>query len=1025
MAWRPSTATVTVVTIAVALVGNLATNSVSVDKEWTWWSTAVWSAVAVLSVVAVGVEIRRQRIGERPVVPGSGPDLHAVADRLAAVVRKQWRDEITRRSLNDPYPLPVGWEPAPAGLVADWADITRLATRGAGWPRVGTATSWAGSADDLAGHDDALVDVWRKVPTGRLVVLGDPGAGKTMLLARFVVDLLGATTRTPGDPVPVLVSIASWNPREKHLRDWLAERLAIDHPALDHEDATGRSLFKALLDENLIFMVLDGLDEVPEALRGLALADINKALAGGQPLLISSRTDAYRAATRPTGGAEITLTGAAGVHLLPLDSDDVLAYLRSSAGGPVGERRWSRVAESVRAGGVLADVLVTPLMATLARTVYNAAPGGAVGGLPHPDRLLTLPDRTSVEQHLFDGFIPAAYRGHATRRSRWRAEDAVKWLRYLAHHLEHDRRGSPNLTWWHLHLRTAPRKPSSTFAIAVCAALAVVAGLAAGALYSAAYSPGVLWHLAPVVITSVVLVFGTVLWLTGRFGAAVASGIVVAISSGLAIDLGGDLLAHQSFTQPTLLIGVGIAAGLVYPLRPDPPTTRKAGVVTAGATLVVCLALYLIPMTFPLALLKAFIDSVLTGLLVLVVTTLAKGHDERPIRFSALGPLLLVAVTLIALGVWTSLTEPSTVASTLFWLGAKQGVSVMVIVVVLILIGKASGPHRPPSGVRPATAGVVIVAVAAGQTTATGDLADGLVAAVSTGLVLVLVLVPFRRGPAGWRVGTPTDLRDWLTTPKLAGLGFGFVHGVYYFPLYGLAVGLAVALAVELVTRHLAPGNPAQGLRLTRRGFVLGTVVCVVLSVLLVTRGLALADAGLMGAIVGLAVGLAYGMDAPHRITPVRSPRQVLAGDRTAFLVSTAAITIAATVAVGFVAGMGRDFHLASALIGGLLYGTTTGALVAFSRTQWLHYTVNRLTLAARGHLPWALMTFLADAHTVHGVLRQDGASYQFRHIDLQRRLAATHRSAATTARSEVQPTTRAVRRRPQDSGEPLRRSGR
>jgi hypothetical protein len=36
--------------------------------------------------------------------------------------------------------------------------------------------------------------------------------------------------------------------------------------------------------------------------------------------------------------------------------------------------------------------------------------------------------------------------------------------------------------------------------------------------------------------------------------------------------------------------------------------------------------------------------------------------------------------------------------------------------------------------------------------------------------------------------------------------------------------------------------------------------------------------------------------------------------------------------------------------------------------------------------LPWRLMAFLADAHR-RGVLRQVGSVYQFRHIELQRRL--------------------------------------
>ncbi|WP_157845193.1 MULTISPECIES: hypothetical protein [Pseudofrankia] len=49
---------------------------------------------------------------------------------------------------------------------------------------------------------------------------------------------------------------------------------------------------------------------------------------------------------------------------------------------------------------------------------------------------------------------------------------------------------------------------------------------------------------------------------------------------------------------------------------------------------------------------------------------------------------------------------------------------------------------------------------------------------------------------------------------------------------------------------------------------------------------------------------------------------------------------------------------------------------------------LTRAWLAARGRLPRDLMAFLADAHENRGVLRQAGAAYQFRHVELQRRLA-------------------------------------
>jgi predicted NACHT family NTPase len=45
----------------------------------------------------------------------------------------------------------------------------------------------------------------------RLVVLGEPGAGKSMLLLRLTLDMLAR--RHVDDPVPVLLPIARWDPQ--------------------------------------------------------------------------------------------------------------------------------------------------------------------------------------------------------------------------------------------------------------------------------------------------------------------------------------------------------------------------------------------------------------------------------------------------------------------------------------------------------------------------------------------------------------------------------------------------------------------------------------------------------------------------------------------------------------------------------------------------------------------------------------------------------------------------------------------
>ncbi|WP_143064660.1 hypothetical protein [Streptomyces colonosanans] len=100
----------------------------------------------------------------------------------------------------------------------------------------------------------------------------------------------------------------------------------------------------------------------------------------------------------------------------------------------------------------------------------------------------------------------------------------------------------------------------------------------------------------------------------------------------------------------------------------------------------------------------------------------------------------------------------------------------------------------------------------------------------------------------------------------------------------------------------------------------------------------------------------------------------------------------------GLVPGPGLGLGLANALTlaivftfglpFGLASGLLVGLLVGLVRSVWMEFLVARIVLAVLGRVPWRFMSFLADAHERRGVLRQVGAVYQFRHLDLQRHLA-------------------------------------
>jgi predicted NACHT family NTPase len=163
-------------------------------------------------------------------------------------------------------------------------------------------------------------------------VLGEPGAGKTILMMRLVLDLLAQRVR--GSPVPVLVSAASWDPTTQDLHGWLAGQLIITYTALAvpaQLDAAAPSRIRALLGEGLILPIVDGLDEIPDAMRGPAIARINDAMRAGERLVVTCRSAPYRDAIQPAGGPHITLRGDTGVKLCTLDADAIERNLIADA----------------------------------------------------------------------------------------------------------------------------------------------------------------------------------------------------------------------------------------------------------------------------------------------------------------------------------------------------------------------------------------------------------------------------------------------------------------------------------------------------------------------------------------------------------------------------------------------------------------------------------------------------------------------------------------------------------------------
>ncbi|WP_211265713.1 NACHT domain-containing protein [Actinacidiphila oryziradicis] len=527
-------------------------------------------------------------------------DLDTAAGQLAVAVKAQWDDEAAVRRVNDPYPLPVAWRATDDDLAESWPLLTDLARAWPGGPP-GDPALWPHHPAGLAGADAQIGEVFTdRVPTRRLVVLGEPGAGKSVLLIRLLQDLI--ERRTDSSPVPVLFSLASWNPRQP-LKTWLAEQLRRTHPGLRTPAPTPVTttagapgdLAQALLDAGRILPLLDGLDELPPAWHATALDALNRALPAKQPLVLASRAAPYRAALT-CSDTTVRLNGAAAIQLLPLTPEAAADYLRRDAGGPHAPAadRWDTVATSLGTATPVGQALGTPLGLFLARTIYNPRPNTEPGpAAPHPDELCdttAFPDRTTVDTYLFRAFIPAAYTPHNPYPPRWTAEQAHRTFVFLAQFLQNQRGGSPDLAWWELPQALPARTRRLTAAIPAGIAGGLAFGVAGG--FGGGLAVGLAGGLAGGL--AVAIAFGRTLgrrvgsatpstrlrWSPSGLAVGLGGGITLGIALGIAGQLAGGLgggLAGGLAVGPAVGIALGIALGLE---TEEPDLTSITGPVT-------------------------------------------------------------------------------------------------------------------------------------------------------------------------------------------------------------------------------------------------------------------------------------------------------------------------------------------------------------------------------------------------------------------------------------------------------------
>ncbi len=245
----------------------------------------------------------------------------------------------------------------------------------------------------------------------QLLILGEPGAGKTTMLLQLVQDLLAHAEADENAPIPVVFSLASWHGNQP-LDAWLVNELSNNYEV-------PRQLGRAWIDKQHFIPLLDGLDEVEREQR-TACADAINAFRAAHPgvwMLVTTRSQDYKElATR------LRLDKA--IMLQPLTIEQIDRYLANRGQRLIGLRTALYKDKTLR------ELAQTPLLLSVMTLAYYRMP---------VDIAISLGDPAVSRKLLFDVYVErmSRYRGG---EDAYNPRDTVQWLAWLAERLDQQNR---------------------------------------------------------------------------------------------------------------------------------------------------------------------------------------------------------------------------------------------------------------------------------------------------------------------------------------------------------------------------------------------------------------------------------------------------------------------------------------------------------------------------------------------------------------------------------------------------------
>ncbi len=200
---------------------------------------------------------------------------------------------------------------------------------------------------------------------GRVLLLGEPGAGKTITLLHTARDAVVRRLQDPFQPLPILGIIPTWDADKRQpIADWL---IASDPVLRNFGEGQGVG---SIIQQGRALLLLDGLDELggerpvdpkrPDGEKFDPRQRFLDALPANNEIMVTCRRQDYAEI-----GSKAKLNGA--ITLQPLSESQIAAYLRGTAA------LW----QAVQNDDGLREIAKTPLLLSLFAFAYHDHPEDA------------------------------------------------------------------------------------------------------------------------------------------------------------------------------------------------------------------------------------------------------------------------------------------------------------------------------------------------------------------------------------------------------------------------------------------------------------------------------------------------------------------------------------------------------------------------------------------------------------------------------------------------------------------------